>query len=105
VVNPQKLVVRLTAACDTTGAVETPSDQPRARRYERTEPDRSGPATMWYIVFEGGCVTAQFGSPSDVDVELASQASSAIGFATRPAPTGARRTVERATQLDPDLTG
>ena len=106
VVNPQKLVVRLTAACDTTGAIETPSDQPRARRYERTEPDSSGPATMWYIVFEGGCVTAQFGSPSDVDAALAREASSAIGFATRPALQQAldERSNGRL-QLDPDTTG
>ena len=76
------------------------------RRYERTEPDRSGPATTWYIVFEGGCVTAQFGSPSDVDVALAREASSAIGFATRPALQQAldERSNGRL-QLDPDRTG
>ena len=35
------LVVRLTADCDTTGAIPTPSDQPGTRRYERTEPGHS----------------------------------------------------------------
>ena len=39
------LVVRLTAACDTTGATPTPSDAAGTRRYERAEPGHSGPAT------------------------------------------------------------
>jgi hypothetical protein len=84
VVTPEGLVVRLTAACDIAGAIEKPSDQPGTRRNEQTEPGRSRLATTWYLVFEGGCATAQFRSASDVDPTLASQASTAIGFATRP---------------------
>jgi hypothetical protein len=34
-------------------------------------------------VFPGGCVTAQFHSTSDTDAALTSQASTAVGFATR----------------------
>jgi tRNA A-37 threonylcarbamoyl transferase component Bud32 len=83
VVSSQKLVVRLTAACDTTGAIEQPSDQPEARRYERTEPSPSGPVTTWYIVFPGGCVTAQLHSTSEPDAALTNQASTAVGFTTR----------------------
>ena len=64
------------------GATETPSDQRGARRHERTDPGRSGAATTWYTTFEGGCVTAQFRSASDVDAALATQASSGIGFVT-----------------------
>jgi tRNA A-37 threonylcarbamoyl transferase component Bud32 len=82
-VSSQGLVVRLTASCETADAIEKPSDQPGARRYERSEPGRSGPATIWYTVFDGGCVTAQFRSASGVDAALARHASSAIGFATR----------------------
>jgi len=79
------LVVRLTANCDTTGAVPTPPDQPGTRRYERTEPGHSGPAATSYTVFPGGCVTAQFRSTSNGDASLIDQAASAIGFTTRPA--------------------
>jgi tRNA A-37 threonylcarbamoyl transferase component Bud32/membrane-associated phospholipid phosphatase len=79
------LVVRLTADCDTTGAVPTPPDQPGTRRYERTEPGQPGPAATSYTVFPGGCVTAQFRSTSDDDAALVDQAASAIGFTTRPA--------------------
>ena len=80
-------------------------DQPGARRYERTDPGRSGAATTWYTTFEGGCVTAQFRSASDVDAALATQASSGIGFVTRAALQQAldERSDGRL-QLDPDGT-
>jgi hypothetical protein len=45
------LVVRLSATCDTTGAIQRPSDQPGAERYERTDQGRSGRAATWYTVF------------------------------------------------------
>jgi hypothetical protein len=105
VVTAQGLVVRLTAECDIAGATETPSDQSGARRYERSEPGRSGPATTWYTTFEGGCVAAQFRSANDVDATLASQASSGIGFVTRAAlqQALAERSDGRL-ELDPDGT-
>ena len=77
------LVVRLTANCDTTGAIPTPSDQPGTRRYERTEPGQLRPPTTWYTVFPGGCVTAQLRSTNNGDASLIDQAASAIGFTTR----------------------
>jgi hypothetical protein len=106
VVSAQGLVVRLTADCDVAGATETPFDQARARRYERTDPGRSGAATTWYTVFEGGCITAQLRSATDVDVALANQASSGIGFVTRAALQDAldKRSNGRL-QLDPDRAG
>jgi tRNA A-37 threonylcarbamoyl transferase component Bud32 len=76
------LVVRLTAACDTTGATPTPSDAAGRRRYERAEPGHSGPATT-YTMFPGGCVTVDLRSTSDIDASLLDQAASAIGFTTR----------------------
>jgi hypothetical protein len=79
------LVVRLTAACDTTGATPTPSDQPGTQRYERTERGHTGPAAISYTVFPGGCVTTQLRSTNDVDASLVDQAASAIGFTTRDA--------------------
>jgi tRNA A-37 threonylcarbamoyl transferase component Bud32 len=83
VVTPDKLVVRLTAACDTTGAIEQTSDQPEARRYQRTERSRPGPATTWYTVFQGGCVTAELYSTRGADAALTAQASTAVGFTSR----------------------
>jgi hypothetical protein len=53
------LTIRLTAACDTRGATQVPSDQPQIRRFQRI--DRLAPrfeATR-FDLFPGGCVTAQ----------------------------------------------
>jgi tRNA A-37 threonylcarbamoyl transferase component Bud32 len=83
VVTAQGLVVRLTASCDTANAIEKPSDQPGVRRYERFNPVASGPATAWYSVFDGGCVSAEFRSTSGVDTALARQASAAVGLVAR----------------------
>jgi tRNA A-37 threonylcarbamoyl transferase component Bud32 len=106
VLTSQGLIVRLTATCDTAGTVEKPSDQPGARRYERPEPSRTGPPTIWYTVFPGGCITAQFRSASGVDTALASQAASALGFATR---AELRQALDERSngrlQLDPTNTG
>jgi tRNA A-37 threonylcarbamoyl transferase component Bud32 len=77
------VVVRLSAACDTTAAIQRPSDQPGAQRYERTEPGPSGRATTWYTVFPGGCITAQLDPTISADAALANQVSSILGFATR----------------------
>jgi serine/threonine protein kinase len=77
------LVVRLSATCDTTGAIQQPSDQPGAQRYERTGQGGSGPAATWYTVFHGGCVTAQLYWTSAADPAFAREARSIIDFATR----------------------
>jgi tRNA A-37 threonylcarbamoyl transferase component Bud32/membrane-associated phospholipid phosphatase len=79
------LVVRLTATCDTTGAIQQPSDQPGAQRYERTDQGRSGRAATWYTVFPGGCVTAQLDWTSAADAGFATEARSIIDFTTRQA--------------------
>ena len=76
----QAVIVRLTAACATSGATQRPSDQPGVRRYERTSA-RSGQLT-WYTVFAGGCITAQL-HPAGTTTAFADQASSALGFTTR----------------------
>jgi hypothetical protein len=76
----QAVIVRLTAACTTSGAARRPSDQPGTRRYERADA-RSGQLT-WYTVFAGGCITAQFHTAGNTTA-FADQASSALGFTTR----------------------
>jgi hypothetical protein len=78
--DPQAVIVRLTAACTTSGATRRPSDQPGARRYERTDA-RSGQLT-WYTVFTGGCITAQL-HPTSNTTASADEASTALGFTTR----------------------
>ena len=99
------LVVRLTATCDTAGAIPTPSDQPGTRTYERTEPGRSTPTTS-YTVFTGGCVTTRFSSTSNGDATLIDEAASAIGLTTRSALQQAldQRSNGRL-HLDPDEAG
>jgi hypothetical protein len=76
----QAMTVRLTAACTTSGATRRPSDQPGARRYERTDA-RSGQVT-WYTVFAGGCITAQL-HPAGNTTAFAGQASTVLSFTTR----------------------
>jgi membrane-associated phospholipid phosphatase/tRNA A-37 threonylcarbamoyl transferase component Bud32 len=79
------LVVRLSATCDTTGAVQRPSDQPGAQRYERTGQGLSGRAATWYTVFSGGCVTEQLDWTSAADAGFATEARSILDFTTRQA--------------------
>jgi tRNA A-37 threonylcarbamoyl transferase component Bud32 len=106
VVTAQGLIVRLTASCDTANTIEQPSDQPGVRRYERSTPVPSGPATAWYSVFDGGCVSAEFRSASGVDAALARQASAAVGLVARSELQHAldERSNGRL-QLDPNETG
>jgi membrane-associated phospholipid phosphatase/tRNA A-37 threonylcarbamoyl transferase component Bud32 len=82
---PGALVVWLRPSCGLAGAVEVPSDEPGARRYERI--DRLTPAfraTRSYV-FPGGCVTYEFNSRTSDRAELTNQASLAVGFIGRDA--------------------
>jgi hypothetical protein len=77
----QAVVIRLTAACTTSGAAQRPSGQPGVRRYERPDATGSG-QIIWYTVFTGGCVTAQL-HPAGNTAVFADQASSVLGLTTR----------------------
>jgi len=79
----QALVVRLTAACDTAGAIQRPATTPATQRYERSRADSAAPGTTWYTVFPGGCITAQFRPTRDAETGLADEANSALDLATR----------------------
>ncbi len=98
------LVIRLTATCDTTGAIPVPPEQPGTRRYERTAPGQAGPPTSWHTVFTGGCITAELRS-SNGDASLIDEATSAIGFTSRD---HLRQALEQRSNgqlhLDPDET-
>jgi tRNA A-37 threonylcarbamoyl transferase component Bud32/membrane-associated phospholipid phosphatase len=79
------LVVRLDAACDTTGAIQQPADRPGTRRYQRTGQGGSDLVATWYTVFPGGCVTAELHSTDPTDAAMANEARSMIDFTTRQA--------------------
>jgi hypothetical protein len=79
------LVVRLTAACASGGAVEGPSQTAGVRRYQGTE-SRTGEFTVtWYDQFPGGCVTSRLHLTTDPNGEFAAQAPHVLGFTTRAA--------------------
>jgi tRNA A-37 threonylcarbamoyl transferase component Bud32 len=79
------LVVRLTATCHPTGAVEGLSLTEGVRRFQRIE-SRSGKFTAtWYDQFPGGCVTSRLHLTTDPNGEFAAQAPQVLGFMTRSA--------------------
>jgi hypothetical protein len=79
------VVVRLTPACDPTGATQLPSQWPGVRHYEQTERRTDRFSATWYDQFPGGCVTSRLASTSDLDGAFATQAPRVLGFATRQA--------------------
>jgi hypothetical protein len=96
------LVVRLTAACTPTGAVQGPSATPGVRHYQGTE-SRAGEFTAtWYDQFPGGCVTSRLHLTTDPNGEFAAQAPQVLGFTTRAALAEAlSRRSDGRLQLDP----
>jgi hypothetical protein len=80
------LVVRLTAACDPSGAVEGPSATTGVRHSQRTESGAGGGfSATWYDQFPGGCVTSRLHLTTDPNGEFAAQAPQVLGFTTRAA--------------------
>ena len=80
------LVVRLTASCDPSGAVEGPSPVAGVRHLQRIESRTSGEFTAtWYDQFPGGCVTSRLRLTTDPNGEFAAQAPHVLGFTTRAA--------------------
>ena len=79
------LVVRLTAACDPSGAVEGPSATAGVRHYQRIESPGAEFTATWYDQFPGGCVTSRLHLTNDPNGEFAGQAPQVLGFTTRTA--------------------
>jgi membrane-associated phospholipid phosphatase/tRNA A-37 threonylcarbamoyl transferase component Bud32 len=77
------VVVRLAAACDTTGAVATPSAQPGVRRFQRFDRSTSVFGATWYDRFAGGCVTYRLRSTSDLEGSFAIELPGLLGFTSR----------------------
>jgi hypothetical protein len=82
---PSAVVLRLTAACDPTGAVQAPSPAPGVRRYQRAGPRTGEFRATWYDLFPGGCLTYQLHSTSDVKGSFTADLPALLGFATRDA--------------------
>ena len=99
------LVVRLTAACDPSGAVEGPSATTGVRHFQRIESPAGEFTATWYDQFPGGCVTSRLHLTNDPNGEFAGQAPQVLGFTTRTALQEAldRRSHGRL-QLDPGQT-
>jgi tRNA A-37 threonylcarbamoyl transferase component Bud32 len=80
------LVVRLTAACAPSGAVEGPSSNADVRHSQRIDSSAGGEfAATWYDQFPGGCVTTRLHLTTDPNGEFAAQAPHVLGFTTRAA--------------------
>jgi tRNA A-37 threonylcarbamoyl transferase component Bud32 len=77
------VVVRLTASCDTTGTVQTPSPGPGVRRSQRVDRAAGPFAATWYDRFPGGCVTYRLHSASDVEGWFAAELPGLLGFTSR----------------------
>jgi tRNA A-37 threonylcarbamoyl transferase component Bud32 len=80
------LVVRLTATCAPSGAVEGPSSNADVRHFQRIESSAGGEfAATWFDQFPGGCVTTRLHLTTDPNGEFAAQAPHVLGFTTRAA--------------------
>ena len=77
------VVVRMAAACDPAGAVETPAPEPGVRRSGRVERLAGEFSATWYDQFPGGCVTYRLHSTTDPTGKFANEAPQVLGFTTR----------------------
>ncbi len=79
----QAVTVTLTAACDTSGAQQTPSDKPGTRRFERPLSLVPQFSSLRYYTFPGGCVTYNFRFKPGASPVLAVPVDSALAFQAR----------------------
>jgi membrane-associated phospholipid phosphatase len=80
---PQAVTITLSAACDTSGAQQIPSDQPGTRRFERPLSLRPQFAELRFYTFPGGCATYRFAFAAGASPLLAIPVDSAVTFAPR----------------------
>ena len=82
---PQAITVTLTAACDTLGAQQIPSDQPGMRRFEHPLSLAPQFSDLRFYTFPGGCITYRFSFAPGASPVLADAAGSALSFQPRSA--------------------
>ncbi|HEV8221071.1 MAG TPA: hypothetical protein VGQ05_12445, partial [Streptosporangiaceae bacterium] len=80
---PRAVTVSLTARCDTSGAVQIPSDQPGAQRFERPLSLQPRFTLTRMYTFDGGCVTYQFSFVPGAASLLAIPVDTAVAFEPR----------------------
>jgi hypothetical protein len=80
---PRAVAITLTATCDTSGARQTPSDQPGTRRFERPLSLVPAFADLRFYTFPGGCVTYEFRFVKGASPVLALAVDSALDFQPR----------------------
>ena len=81
--NPSGVSLLFTAECDVGDAVEVPSDEEAAQRFETVEEVTDGYRGSRYYVFEGGCVTLRFNLPGEGWSAVVNDSSSAMTFTPR----------------------
>jgi membrane-associated phospholipid phosphatase len=80
---PRAVTVTLTAACDTSGAVRVPSDQPGAARFERPVALQPRFTLVRMYTVAGGCITYRFSFAAGAAPSLAISVDQAITFEPR----------------------
>jgi len=80
----QAVTVTLTAACDTSGAQQIPSDQPGLRRFEHPLSLARQHSNVRFYTFPGGCITYRFSFAPGASPVLGGAVGSALSFQPRP---------------------
>jgi membrane-associated phospholipid phosphatase/tRNA A-37 threonylcarbamoyl transferase component Bud32 len=81
---PRAITVTLTAACDTAGTHQIPSDRPRLRRFEHVASLTPRFTGLRLYTFPGGCAAYRFSFAPGASPILADAARSALSFQPRP---------------------
>jgi membrane-associated phospholipid phosphatase/tRNA A-37 threonylcarbamoyl transferase component Bud32 len=79
----QAVTITLSAACDTSGAQQIPSDQPGTRRFERPLSLRPQFTGLRFYTFPGGCATYSFHFARGASPLLAIPVDGAVAFVPR----------------------
>jgi membrane-associated phospholipid phosphatase len=77
------VTITLSAACDTSGAQQIPSDQPGTQRFERPLSLRPQFTSLRYYTFPGGCATYRFNFAPGKSPLLAPPVDGAVAFVPR----------------------
>ena len=80
---PHAITVTLTAACDTTGAHQIPSDRPHMQRFEHVASLTPRFSDLRFYTFPGGCATYRFSFAPGASPIMADAAGSALSFQPR----------------------
>ena len=77
------MTITLSATCDTSGARQIPSDQPRTRRFEHPLSLRPQFTELRFYTFRGGCATYWFHFARGASPLLAVPLDGAVAFMQR----------------------